>query len=82
MIHARAAAMAYAESFYKLMLEVFDYLAAHGFTYYVISGSDRFICRSLKLGVEWREAGYHVISMRDDFKTIYGYWVQKVNFIF
>lgn len=221
MIHARAAAMAYAgmslydfdlyvkayasrkangftgmtyaESFYKPMLEVFDYLAAHGFTYYVVSGSDRFICRSLveslgipanrvigmdvklkssrqgedpgvdytmdkyedlirtdeliiknlktnkvlqitqeigkvpvlsfgnsggdcamhnfcmsnklksaafmliaddedrdhanrekalKLGVEWREAGYHVISMRDDFKTIYGYWVQKVNFIF
>ena len=38
--------------------------------------------KALKLGVEWREAGYHVISMRDDFKTIYGYWVQKVNFIF
>ena len=24
--------------------------------------------------------GYHVISMRDDFKTIYGYGVQKVPF--
>ncbi len=39
--------MTYAESFYKPMLEVFDYLAANDFTYYVVSGSDRFICRSL-----------------------------------
>lgn len=29
------------------MLQVFDYLSDHGFTYYVVSGSDRFICRSL-----------------------------------
>ena len=29
------------------MLEVFDYLKDNGFTYYVVSGSDRFICRSL-----------------------------------
>jgi len=39
--------MTYGESFYKPMLEVFDYLKANGFTYYVVSGSDRFICRSL-----------------------------------
>ena len=39
--------MTYGESFYKPMLEVFDYLEANGFTYYVVSGSDRFICRSL-----------------------------------
>ena len=39
--------MTYAESFYKPMLEVFDYLRDHGFTYYVVSGSDRFLCRSL-----------------------------------
>ena len=46
--------MTYAESFYKPMLEVFDYLKDNGFTYYVISGSDRFICRSLveSLGIE------------------------------
>ena len=31
--------MTYAESFYKPMLEVFDYLEDNGFTYYVISGS-------------------------------------------
>jgi len=75
MIHARAAAKAYAgmtltefdtyvkayaerdafgfenlkfkDSFYKPMLEVFDYLEAYDFTYYVVSGSDRFICRAL-----------------------------------
>ena len=39
--------MTYAESFYKPMLQVFDYLKDHGFTFYVVSGSDRFICRSL-----------------------------------
>ena len=39
--------MTYGESFYKPMLQVFEYLEANGFTYYVISGSDRFICRAL-----------------------------------
>lgn len=39
--------MTYAESFYKPMLQVFDYLDANDFTYYVVSGSDRFICRAL-----------------------------------
>ncbi len=186
--------MTYAESFYKPMLEVFDYLTANGFTFYVVSGSDRFICRALvdslgiapnrvigmdvlfksdtqgdeegvdytfktsdklirtdvlliknlktnkvkniaqevgkvpvlsfgnsggdsamhnycltntkyktrafmliadddeddhanrekalKLGEQWKEAGYIVISMRDDFKTIYGENVKKVDFKF
>lgn len=185
--------MTYAQSFYKPMLQVFEYLEDNGFTYYVVSGSDRYICRALvsvlgiepnrvigmdvklksskqgdedgvnytmgkeedlirtdeliiknlktnkvlqisqeigkvpvlsfgnsggdaamhnyclsnklkcaafmliaddedrdhanrekalALGKQWREAGYHVISMRDDFKTIYGEGVQKVDFNF
>ena len=186
--------MTYGQSFYKPMLEVFDYLKDNGFTYYVVSGSDRFICRALvesigiepnrvigmdvklhstsqgtvegvnytmgkkedlvrtdeliiknlktnkvlqisqeigkvpvlsfgnsggdaamhnyalgnpkyktaafmliadddtrdhanrdkalTLGQQWREAGYYVISMRDDFKTIYGAGVEKVDFTF
>ena len=186
--------MTYGQSFYKPMLEVFEYLKDNGFTYYVVSGSDRFICRALteaigipsnrvigmdvklmsssqgteagvdytmsqkedlvrtdeliiknlktnkvlqisqeigkvpvlsfgnsggdmsmhnyalsnpkyksaafmliadddardhanrekalKLGEQWREAGYHVISMRDDFKTIYGDGVVKTDFTF
>ena len=186
--------MTYGQSFYKPMLEVFDYLKDKGFTYYVVSGSDRFICRSLveSLGIapnrvigmdvclmsnkegeapgvdytmgkeeylirtdsliiknlktnkvlqitqeigkvpvlsfgnssgdcamhnyclsnkkhrtaafmlvadddardhadlaegakreaKWREAGYTVISMKNDFKTIYGYGVEKVGFTF
>ena len=186
--------MTYGESFYKPMLEVFDYLKDNGFTYYVVSGSDRFICRALTesigipsnrvigmdvklhstsqgteegvnytmgkeedlvrtdeliiknlktnkvlqitqeigkvpvlsfgnsggdaamhnyalgnpkyksatfmliadddqrdhanrekalaLGEQWRTAGYHVISMRDDFKTIYGDGVVKTDFTF
>lgn len=185
--------MTYGQSFYKPMLQVFDYLTAHGFTFYVISGSDRFICRALvealgikpnrvigmdvklhsssqgneagvnytmsskedlirtdeliiknlktnkvlqiiqeigkvpvlsfgnsggdcamhnyclsspyrseafmliaddeardhanrkkalALGEQWLESGYHVISMRDDFKTIYGDGVEKVDFTF
>ena len=46
--------MTYGESFYKPMLQVFDYLKDHGFTYYVVSGSDRFICRALveSLGID------------------------------
>ena len=186
--------MTYGQGFYKPMLEVFAYLADHHFTCYVVSGSDRFICRSLvesigispsrvigmdvklksnKQGEEpgvtytmgkeeylvrtdeliiknlktnkvlqisqeigkvpvlsfgnssgdcamhnycmgnakyrtatfmlvaddadrdhadlaegarreakWREAGYHIISMKNDFKTIYGPGVQKVDFHF
>lgn len=35
------------DSFYKPMLEVFDYLKAFDFTSYVVSGSDRYICRAL-----------------------------------
>ena len=31
---------------------------------------------------KWREAGYIVISMKNDFKTIYGPGVQKVAFTF
>ena len=185
--------MTYGQSFYKPMLEVFDYLKDNGFTCYVVSGSDRFICRALvesigispnrvigmdvrlvsssqgeeagvnytmgreedivrtdeliiknlktnkvlqisqeigkvpvlsfgnssgdcamhnyclsskhrsaafmliadddvrdhanrdkalSLAQAWRTYGYHVISMRDDFKTIYGTDVQKVDFAF
>ena len=33
--------MTYGQSFYKPMLEVFDYLKAKGFTFYVVSGSGR-----------------------------------------
>ena len=186
--------MTYGQSFYKPMLEVFEYLKDNGFTYYVVSGSDRFICRSLveSIGIpanrvigmdvklvssqqgteegvnytmgkeeylvrtdeliiknlktnkvrqisqeigkvpvlsfgnssgdcamhnycmgnqkyrtatfmlvadddvrdhadleegarreaKWRQAGYHVISMKNDFKTIYGYGVVKTGFSF
>ena len=186
--------MTYAQSFYKPMLEVFDYLKSRGFTFYVVSGSDRFIARALvdsvnidpqfvigmdvllktsgqgdaegvdytsavgedvlrtdrlliknlkankvkqiaqeigkvpvlsfgnsdgdcamhnyclsnqkyktrafmliadddqddhanrdkalKLGEKWKESGYIIISMRDDFKTIYGLNVKKVDFVF
>ena len=39
--------MTYGEGFYKPMLEIFDYLEENEFTYYIVSGSDRAICRSL-----------------------------------
>jgi phosphoserine phosphatase len=35
-----------------------------------------------KREAKWREAGYMIISMRDDFKTIYGEGVEKTDFIF
>ena len=31
---------------------------------------------------KWREAGYNVISMKNDFKTIYGDGVTKTAFTF
>jgi len=185
--------MTYGECFYQPMLEVFEYLKDNGFNYYIVSGSDRFICRALvetigidpnkvigmdvrlvssrqgteegvnrtmekdeylvrtdslliknlktnkvlqisqeigkvpvlsfgnsggdcsmhnyclssthrseafmliadddvrdhanrekalELGKKWNAAGYHVISMRDDFKTIYGPGVEKTDFTF
>ena len=37
--------MTYGESFYLPMVEVVEYLQDNGFTCYVCSGSDRFICR-------------------------------------
>ena len=39
--------MTYGEGIYKPMLDVFEYLKDKGFTSYVLSGSDRFICRAL-----------------------------------
>lgn len=46
--------MNYGNIYYKPMVEVFSYLEKHDFTYYVVSGSDRFICRSFcdQLGIE------------------------------
>jgi hypothetical protein len=38
--------------------------------------------KALTLGEQWRQAGYHVISMRDDFRTIYGSTVEVVPFVF
>ena len=39
--------MTYGQGVYQPMLQVFNYLKANGFTFYVVSGSDRFICRAL-----------------------------------
>ena len=46
--------MTYGQSFNKPMLEVFDYLKDNGFACYVVSGSDRFVCRALveSIGIE------------------------------
>lgn len=59
--------MTYATSFYKPMLEVFSYLEKNDFTYYVVSGSDRFICRALvdSLGI----APNRVIGMDVELKS-------------
>ena len=43
--------MTYGTAFYQPMLEVIDYLQDNDFTVYVVSGSDRFICRNLLEGV-------------------------------
>lgn len=38
--------------------------------------------KGLQMGEKWRQAGYHVISMHDDFRTIYGNGVVKTDFSF
>ena len=38
--------------------------------------------KALTLGTRWRDSGDHVISMRDNFRTIYGTGVEKVDFTF
>ena len=42
--------MTYGEAYYKPMAEIIDYLNANDFTCYVVSGSDRAICRLLLEG--------------------------------
>ncbi len=39
--------MTYGEAFYQPMIEVVEYLQDYDFDVYVVSGSDRFICRTL-----------------------------------
>ena len=43
--------MTYKDAFYKPMIEVVKYLNANGFTVYICSGTDRFMCRELVSGV-------------------------------
>ena len=43
--------MTYGEAYYKPMIEVIEYLQDNDFKVYVISGSDRFICRTLFEGI-------------------------------
>ena len=54
--------MTYGECFYLPMVEVVEYLQDNGFTCYVCSGSDRFICRTFIEGM--LEIPYnHIIGM-------------------
>ena len=43
--------MTYGEAFYQPMVEVIDYLQDNDFSVYIVSGSDRFICRTLFEGM-------------------------------
>ncbi len=43
--------MTYANAFYTPMIEVVEYLQEHDFKVYIVSGSDRFICRTYLEGV-------------------------------
>ena len=43
--------MTYGEAFYLPMLEVIEYLCDNNFKVYIVSGSDRFICRTLFEGI-------------------------------
>jgi phosphoglycolate phosphatase-like HAD superfamily hydrolase len=43
--------MTYKDAFYKPMIQVVNYLNDNGFTVYICSGTDRFMCRELCAGV-------------------------------
>ena len=43
---------------------------------------ETFQTRIAKLNSDWSRAGYNVISMKDDFKTIYKEGVSKTDFVF
>ncbi len=43
--------MTYGQAFYRPIVEVIDYLTENSFTVYVVSGSDRYICRELFEGM-------------------------------
>ena len=43
--------MTYGQAFYRPIVEVIDYLQEHDFSVYVVSGSDRYICRELFEGM-------------------------------
>ena len=54
--------MTYGEAFYQPMIEVVEYLQDNDFTVFVVSGSDRFICRTLIEGA--LDVPYdHIIGM-------------------
>lgn len=54
--------MTYAEAWYLPMTEVVDYLNENGFTVYICSGTDRFLCRVLAEGMV-DIADEHIIGM-------------------
>lgn len=54
--------MTYGEAFYQPIIEVVDYLNDNGFSVYLVSGSDRYLCRTLIEGVLDIPAD-HVIGM-------------------
>ncbi|MCR5763098.1 MAG: haloacid dehalogenase-like hydrolase [Treponema sp.] len=72
--------MTYGQSFYKPMLEVFDFLNANGFTCYVVTGSDRFIARALvdSIGIP----SNRVIGMDVELKADGQGDAEGVNYVF
>ena len=54
--------MTYGEAFYEPIIEVIDYLNENDFTIYLVSGSDRYLCRTLIEGMLDIPAD-HVIGM-------------------
>ena len=73
--------LTYGESFYMPMLEVFHYLEENNFTYYVVSGSDRYICRSLVCD-SLNIAPNRVIGMDVELKSNNQEDVENVNYTF
>ena len=73
--------MTYANSFYLPMVEVVEYLQDNDFKVYVVSGSDRFICRTFIEGI--LDIPYEqIIGMDVELKAVNQEGADGLNYVF
>lgn len=64
-------ARGYLDTAYRPMVELLDYLAANGFSNYIASGGGRDFMRPIKRVLQTARDGWTVISVNDDWATVF-----------